>query len=221
MDDLPIESLPDRGAELERHASMIEVDPAKWHWLHTLDRLSDPEDVLGPLAPLVRVLAENPVASRFFTYTSLNRLCFSASSHYPWVGGFPIVAPKQKGYDVDGETCNRFEAVAKIEASLADSPVEPFFGASPDRDILVFRDAFKKLGSDLRPRLVRRGQWSEVVVELGPRQCTLELSSISCEDFSATCENVEAVTQIAERFLTRQDTIDALKQHPGIVRWAD
>lgn len=73
-----------QGALIERHAEVLFVDLARWHWLHVCDRIADPDDSLAALAPLVRRLAHSQIASRFYIFSSLNRLCFSASSHYPW-----------------------------------------------------------------------------------------------------------------------------------------
>jgi hypothetical protein len=72
------------GVELERHAEVPEIDPARWHWLHFGDRISDPRNVPAPLRPLIEALAASPIATRFYTYSSLNMLSFSASAHYPW-----------------------------------------------------------------------------------------------------------------------------------------
>ena len=98
IDGVPLRALAARvaGARLERHAEVLETDPARWHWLHVRDRIGDDRDVLAPLRPLIEVLAASPVATAFYTYSSLNRLCFSASSHFPWVNdGLPIVCPVQ------------------------------------------------------------------------------------------------------------------------------
>jgi hypothetical protein len=35
-------------------AEVLQVDPARWHWLHVRDRIADPKDALAELAPLVR-----------------------------------------------------------------------------------------------------------------------------------------------------------------------
>ena len=96
IDGVPLRALAARvaGARLERHAEVLETEPARWHWLHVRDRIGDDRDVLAPLRPLIEVLAASPVATAFYTYSSLNRLCFSASSHFPWVNdGLPIVCP--------------------------------------------------------------------------------------------------------------------------------
>jgi hypothetical protein len=59
------------GVVLERHAEVLETDPARWHWLHFRDRIADPRDVLAPLRPLIEALAASPVATSFYTYSSL------------------------------------------------------------------------------------------------------------------------------------------------------
>jgi hypothetical protein len=93
---MPLGVLAERvtGVELERHAEILESEPARWHWLHVRDRLAETDDVLAPLRELIEVLTARRIATTFYTYSSLNRLCFSASSHYPWVDeGLPVVAP--------------------------------------------------------------------------------------------------------------------------------
>lgn len=130
----------DPSVELERHALVLEKDPAEWHWLHVRDRLADEADVLAPLRDIIQVLARSPIATKFFSFSSLNRFCFSASSHFPWVNeGLPVIAPLRDGkYGVTlasrSETsmtsCTLEEAVAQIEAALTNYPVAPFFGAN-------------------------------------------------------------------------------------------
>lgn len=80
------------GVELEPYADVLETDPPRFHWLHVRDRIADPSDVLAPLRDLIGRLATNPVATTFYSYSSLDWLCFSASSHFPWVDdGLPRV----------------------------------------------------------------------------------------------------------------------------------
>lgn len=76
IDHTSILSLVSRGIELERHAEVLEIDPARWHWLHVLDRISNPRDTLVEISSLVAELARNSVVSQFYCYTSLNSLCF-------------------------------------------------------------------------------------------------------------------------------------------------
>jgi len=42
----------------------------------------------------LEALEQSPVARRFFTFSSLDRLCFSASSHYPWVAAGSPLRPR-------------------------------------------------------------------------------------------------------------------------------
>ena len=60
-----------RGVELEPYADVLETDPPRWHWLHVRDRISDPSDVLAPLRELIGRLATSPVATTFYSYSSL------------------------------------------------------------------------------------------------------------------------------------------------------
>jgi hypothetical protein len=144
-----------RGAVVEPHAEVLEVDPARWHWLHLADRITNPTDVLAPLKGLIELLAASPVARRFFSYSSLDRLCFSASSHYPWVDrGMPIVAPTGHGTVVVGtngggsrrelDTAGALEA---IEAGLLASNVTPFFGSAPHHEQPLLDECLVRQGS--------------------------------------------------------------------------
>jgi hypothetical protein len=151
IDKVPLPELAARvpDLELERHALVLEREPARWHWLHLLDRVADPSDVLAPLRELVETLAASPIATKFYSYSSLNRLCFSASSHYPWVdAGLPAVvratdgsyvvldASMAGGHSVDSvvkERCTLVRAAELIEQSLAASPLKPFFGSGEHR----------------------------------------------------------------------------------------
>jgi hypothetical protein len=223
IDAVPVSSLAERGVLIERHAEVLENDPARWHWLHVCDRIEDPSDVLFPLAPLISALADNPIASKFYTYSSLNRLCFSASSHFPWVGDFPMVVfAGDNVYDIAGARCSLQQAIAKIESLLSESPVKPFFGSKPDHDVHILQRIFADQGSSLRPMLVRRGQWSDVYVAKELRQCILSSDFITCieqsREFNAACVTANDVVRIAIRFLEQQASFDELDTLPGIMR---
>jgi hypothetical protein len=175
-DGCTVAELATRSVALERHAEHIEQEPARWHWLHVKDRIADPNDVLSPLAPLIHKLADNPIVSRFYTFSSLNRLAFSASSHYPWVSGFPHVAPVRDGdaqswsrtvVVFDGETLALDEAVARIEEALKASPVEPFFGTEDDLALIWVAEELRRQGSTLVPEQIREQQWVRVVLRFG------------------------------------------------------
>jgi hypothetical protein len=178
----PVSRLPTSipNVELERHAEVIEADPARWHWLHVRDRLEDPHDVLAPLRKLVAALAARPVPTRFFSFSSLNRFCFSASSHYPWVNqGLPVIAPERDGAYAVGDTrCDLADAINVIEATLTASPIPPFFGSAPHYELPLLSEALARQGSTLRPALQQQTAWYRLVVEKGPKQCEVHDRSV-------------------------------------------
>ncbi|MBL8923160.1 MAG: hypothetical protein JNJ54_30195 [Myxococcaceae bacterium] len=168
LERTPLSALPSRvpRASLEPHAEVLESDPARWHWLHMRERIADADDVLAELRPLHERLAASPIATRFFTYSSLNRLCFSASSHFPWVDpGLPPIAPAGDGrYGVGRDVLQLDDALARIEARLAGFPIPPFSGSAYHLEQRVLGVRLKALGSPLEPVLAPRGAWFDVVV---------------------------------------------------------
>lgn len=168
LDRIPVAEVPARidGAALERHAEVLETDPARWHWLHMRDRIADPDDVLADLRPLHERLAASPVATRFFSYSSLNRLCFSASSHYPWVDpGLPAIAPAEDDrYAIGRDVLDLEAAAALVESTLSAFPIPPFFGSAYHLEHRVLAARLRTLGSPLASLLAPRGAWFDVVV---------------------------------------------------------
>jgi len=175
------------GVELEAHAELLEQAPARWHWLHVRDRIANPNDVLAPLKSLIEALANSPVASTFYSYSSLNQFCFSASSHYPWIDqGLPFVAPRQGGdYMVNDKRCTLNQAVQQIETTLASYPIQPFFGSAYHYDLSRLNDCLAGLGSSLRGQLVPREAWYSLVVSHGTRTCTVSDCCITFKEGSA------------------------------------
>lgn len=129
------------GIAIERHAELWERDEhQRWHWMHVRDRIANPDDVLAPLRPLIEKLAESPIATQFYSFSSLSRFCFSACSQYPWITeGLPVISgiDSQQRYvvEIDHErtACSMDEAVALIERVLAAYPIRPFRGSANDR----------------------------------------------------------------------------------------
>lgn len=206
LERVALPELRNQGALIERHAEVLEVDPAKWHWLHMRDRIADPEDVLAGVAPVVRRLADSPIASRFYTFSSLNRLCFSASSHYPWTGSYPVVAPAADGrYWVDQEQHSLEETVALVESALAASPFEPFFGSADELAFRLATECLSRRASSVRAELIRSDQWSEVWLRSARGQCRVNLTSLTCVEESrhitVECASFEDVVELALRFL--------------------
>lgn len=202
----PVAALTEVGATIERHAEVLEADPARWHWLHVRDRIADPEDVLAPLAPLITLLADSPIASRFYTYSSLDRLCFSASSHYPWVGEYPIVSPAGEGVYVGTTRASDLgHAVALIETALSASPITPFFGAAADHELPAVVAAFARAHSHHVPKIIRRQQWTDVGVLNGARRCVFSGTQVTCIEGDKRslhdCTTLDAAVSIAIAFL--------------------
>jgi hypothetical protein len=188
VDRLPLRDLAAEvsGIEIERHAELLVEDPARWHWATLLDRVADPDDVLAPLRRVVEELAKRPVATAFYSYSSLNRLCFSASSHYPWVDeGLPMVVPAKGSFFAVVwkpsqqeerpriECCDLDGTVRLVESALASSTLRPFFGSAPQHELPLLSECLAQQGSTLRPEVVQRGQWYELRAAAGPRSCTL------------------------------------------------
>ncbi len=210
------------GAQIERHAETLPEDPAKWHWLHVRDRVADPQDSLAGLAPLLLRLAESPTASRFYTFSSLNRLCFSASSHYPWVGDYPVVAAASGGrYVVDREHHSLEETVALVEAALAASPFEPFFGSADDLALRLATECLARRGSSARAEMIRRGQWGDVWLRSSTGRCQVTLTSLTLfggeREVTLECSTFEDVVDLALQHLEAGASSDALATDRRVV----
>jgi len=208
--------------ELECHAEVLETDPARWHWLHLRDRIADPDDVLAPLRDLIQALAESPVATRFFSFSSMDRFCFSASSHYPWVrDGLPVVTPAAKGVYLVGEKrCNLRRAVQLIEATLMASPLRPFFGSAPHYQLPLLSENLARQGSALRPQLVQREAWYELVVAdaAGTRICNVDTWRITFMDaigqLDASWPSDDDVVRAIRHFCEGGASLDEIASDP-------
>ena len=224
VERLSISQLAARVPEIriEAHAEMLEIDPPQWHWRNVLDRLANPRDVLSHLKDLVAALAASPIASRFYSYTSLASLCFSASSHYPWVDdGLPVIAATGDGdYAIYDRRFDLPTAVRTIEAMLLSSGLEPFFGSA--RVLELPRLAAALAGSALVPALRQRGAWYELEVRVGSRRCVVSDCYVTFHDHSSehavTWPSIgEAARAIAD-FLEREVSLEAIANDPQVVQ---
>jgi hypothetical protein len=169
------------GAVLESHAELLEAgEAARWHWEHTCERIEDDGDVLVDSRPLLRRLAQSDVATQFFSFSSLNRFCFSASSHYPWVAdGLPVIYPpyENRGYCVEigraRTECTIDEAVELVENTLRAYPVRPFFGSATGLVVEPVNAELERQGSALRADIAQHGQWYRAELSAGTRRCTI------------------------------------------------
>jgi hypothetical protein len=189
VDRMPLRALAERvrGVELERHAEVLETEPARWHWLHVRDRLADPDDALTPLRELIEALTASRIATTFYTYSSLYRLCFSASSHYPWVDeGLPVVTPTtQPGtYSVDDTLCDLGHAIQLIESKLSATPLRPFFGSAPHHEMPRLNELLARSSSGLYPQLVQCGALYALAVAdaSGAKRCEVDGRSVTFAD---------------------------------------
>lgn len=211
------------GVELERYAEVLEQDPARWHWLHVRDRLADPDDVLRRVFPLLEALAASPIATRFYTFSSLWSLCFSSSSHYPWVlDGLPAVWPAGEGsYQIGEATYDVGGALAAIEAALGAAPVAPFFGTSLDLEAPALHARLAAIGSALVPALRQREQWREVIVEIGERRCNARCEHLTFEQPGAELRgrwsSLDTAARAIHRYLELGATLDELAADPDAI----
>lgn len=215
LDCVPLAVLANRGVQLERHAEVLETDPARWHWLHVRDRIANPQDVLAPLAALIQRLASSPIASGYYTFSSLMFLRFSASSHYPFVCPDLAVASASDGeVYVNGVRCTLEEAVAIIESTLAAWSVEPFFGCSEDRECRLITESLSRRGSPLRPEMIQSGRWKQIWLGVSQRSCDMGgniLRSLGPgAEFSVVCVDADDLVEQALRFLQDGATFEEL-----------
>ena len=64
---------------------------SKWAQLH--ERVEQDQFFLSVLAPVVRLARSHPILGRLMPFTSLNRLCFSRCTGYPFLVPCPIIVP--------------------------------------------------------------------------------------------------------------------------------
>jgi hypothetical protein len=215
LDGVPLAVLAGRGVQVGRHAHVLESDPARCCWLHVRDRIANPDDVLAPLAPLIDLLASSSIASRFYPFSSLFFLCFSASSHFPFVCLDLTIAPAADGdVYVDDVRCTLGEAVARIESALSASVVEPFFGSRDDLDVRVITESLSRRGNALRPEIIQRGPGQQIWLRVLRRSCQLTADILRCfeadAEFTVICADPDDVVEQAWRFLREGATIEDL-----------
>lgn len=201
------------GVPIEAHADLLERgEAARWHWMHVRERIKNPGDVLEDSRPLIERLADRELPTRFFSFSSLNRFCFSASSHFPWVNeDLPVIYPpyETRGYLVEiGATrteCNVEQAIELIEGALSTYPVAPFFGSAAYRTIGPLDAQLAKAGSPLHAELRQRSQWFYAAVVSGDRYCTVE------DDLCSAAFHGASDTPLRASFSQPDDTIAAVR----------
>lgn len=161
---------------------------ARWHWLQVMAAADDP--VLTHYAPLLDMITRNDIVSRFFSFTSLDRLCFSRCLLYPFdTDQMPMLAPADSGRfwyaDVGGYFSDEQSVPVNVDAAAALRRLEDALRADRGRvhpgnrdDALVdeMNAAFERIGSQLRALKRQDRQWLRVTVTSETGR-TRELSS--------------------------------------------
>jgi hypothetical protein len=224
------------GVGIEAHADLLERgEAARWHWMHLRERINDPRDVLRDSRQLIERLADRELPTRFFSFSSMTRFCFSASSHYPWVDPeLPVIEPPygEQAYIVEiGATrteCDVDQAIEVIEGALSAYPVSPFFGSATYRTVGPLDAQLAKAGSPLRAELRQHSHWFNAAVVSGDRYCTVadDLRSAALHgtgdavvrlSFSQPADTVAAV----RHWLEDRWSIDAVQLLPSVVKVLD
>lgn len=77
------------------------ADQLRARWQAELERVATGDSwVERSLAPVVAAAASDPDLGALFPFTSLNRLCFSRCSTYPYTFDCPCIAVHRGGYAV-------------------------------------------------------------------------------------------------------------------------
>ncbi len=151
---------------------------ADWHWVQVMAQ-SRHSRVLSAYGPLLDLIVGSDVVSRYFSFTSLNRLCLSRCLLYPFdTDGMPMLAPAEGGRfwlaDVGGYMSHdepsepvqldASEALRRLETMLSmdDGRLHP--GNVDDAMADEVNAAFESAGSKLRAEKVQECQWLRVVV---------------------------------------------------------
>jgi hypothetical protein len=207
-----------RSLELTSHATLLETDPARRHWLLLREQLIDPEHPLGPLRELIGALSDSPIASRFYSFRSGGGLQFSASSHLDWVTDrMPYVGCTEAGtYEVAGEFTREVDpAVRIVENELTGSGMQPFFGSAAQYDRPRLVESLMRQGSTLQPVVMQRGDSERLVVARGARECQVIGTCVFFSDerrrAQSTCRSVDAAARLIRRFLEEGASIDVVQ----------
>jgi Family of unknown function (DUF6193) len=154
---------------------------AAWHWGNVLAQAEN-DQILAFYKPLLERVASSPIASRFFSFTSLSNLVFSRCSLYPFDSeGLPVLSPardrsNEKPYSVAiapvnlrklnpiAAACSTEEAFQLIEAHLAREILPSYFGDSNHQMIGDLNLEFEAVGSSLRAEVAQKYQGTEIII---------------------------------------------------------
>ncbi len=209
---------PDPAVELEAHVEHIESNPARWHWLNVLDRIRDDTDVLSPMSELIEKLAESEVVSKFYSYSSMRTLCFSASSHYPWVDqGFPRVDVWNGQLQVDGAEMSLAETLTAIERALMKSETPPFFGSAVALETSLLHRNFVEMESSLSPRLELHAGWLRNQVSANGRSCSSSGTVVTFDqrENPTYWPDISTVSMVMHRYCVNGESLAEILADPS------
>jgi hypothetical protein len=219
------------GLVLEPHGELLEAGQvARWHWLHVLELARAPDSGLHAYRPLIERILERPAVAGFFSFTSLDRLCFSSSSNYPFVtDGLPILWAAGDGTYVvqlggERQAVDLERALALIEAALEAAPHRPFHGSEAH---LIGREVdaeLRRRGSGLQVALRQARQWYRVELRHGRRTCELGSLDSACfceepagEAGSARFPDLGSMVRAARRWL--EDAASPEEMRAELASW--
>lgn len=223
VDRLPLDQLQPivRALELTSHATLLETDPARRHWLLLREELVDPDHPLAAIRELVDALSESAIASRFYSFRYSNRLQFSASSHLDWViDRMPYASRTEAGtYEVAGEFTREIgSAVRLVEEELTRSGIQPFFGSGAEYELRRLAESLARQGSALQPAVVQRGDSVSLVVVRDARHCEVTGTDVLFSEgrrrARARFSSVDAAARSIRRFLEYGASLDVVQTAP-------
>ncbi|BBM85626.1 DUF6193 family natural product biosynthesis protein [Candidatus Uabimicrobium amorphum] len=156
-------------------------DYSDWHWQNVLQQARSGDEVLEYYLPILEEIVVRPEIKCFFSFTSLNRLCFSRCSHYPFMTeGLPVLFPTQEGcFAHCGEysICGNYEVICNFLSEHLERLAQPapFVGTIRQFFISPLNKALEKLHSDVRMEHVQQNQWSRVQAAKNNYRCGLEI----------------------------------------------
>jgi hypothetical protein len=145
-----------------------------WHWGNVLLQAST-DSVLAYYLPLLQLIEKNKTVRRFFSFTSMDRLCISRSSLYPFdTDGLPIVVPNRERQGAQYRVIlaeDRVEVGSDryvcdlLERVLSNESAEPYFGNCEDRVCELINQALVAEGCELRMHAVQQRQWQQFYID--------------------------------------------------------
>jgi hypothetical protein len=124
---------------------------------------------------------------------------------------------------VNDTPCNPHSAIQRIEKILADYPIRPFFGSAAHHELPLLAECLAREHSELRPYLVARGRFTDLVVEdpCGQRRCIVDGMSVAFDTgglgTSASWPTREHATRAIRRYCEAGEAVADIIAEPATV----